>query len=260
MKIVVLVKEVPDTYGERTLNLETGLAERGASERVADEISERALEVALSFRDSASADDVEIHILTVAPSGATETIRKILAMGADSATHVVDEGLIGADITLTAEVIAAALTKVGYDLVVAGNQSTDGMGGVLPAMLAEKLGIPAATQLGEVTIEKDRVSGVRGTGVARQSVSAPFPAIISITEELPDARFPNFKGIMAAKKKPIDELTLAELAIDPEDMSVARAIMLDVTERPPKSAGVKMTDEGDAAAKLAAFLIEERLV
>jgi len=258
VKIVVLVKEVPDTYGERKLNLETGLAERGLAERVADEISERALEVALSYADSVP--DTEIHILTVAPDGAADTIRKILAMGATGATHVVDEGLLGADLGLTAEVIAAALRRIGFDLVIAGNQSTDGMGGVLPVMIAEKLGIPAATNLGEVTIEADRVLGVRSSDEATQHVSARYPAIISITETLPDARFPNFKGIMAAKKKPIDELSLDELGIDSDDMSAARSIMLSVAERPPKSAGVKIVDDGDAAAKLVSYLIEQRLV
>src|SRR5690606_8680299 len=101
-----------------------------------------------------TAEDVEVHALMMAPAGAADTIRKVLAMGADAATHVVDEGLRGADIGLTAEVIAAALERIGYDLVIAGNQSTDGLGGVLPAMLSEKLGVPAATELGDVAIEK----------------------------------------------------------------------------------------------------------
>jgi len=257
VKIVVLVKEVPDTYGERKLNLETGLAERGLSDRVADEISERALEVALSYADAVP--ETEIHILTVAPEGATKSLRKILAMGGSAATHVADEALLGADLGLTSEVIAAALEKIGFDLVIAGNQSTDGMGGVLPAMLAERLKLPAALQLSEVTIEPEQVSGVRASDDATQQLSAPYPAIISITEALPDPRFPNFKGIMAAKKKPIEVWSLSDLGLDADDLSVGRAIMLKVSELPPKSAGVKVVDDGTAAAQLAAFLIEQRL-
>lgn len=258
MKIAVLVKEVPDTYGERTLNLETGLAERDASENVIDEIGERALEVALSYAEAN--EGTEVSVLTVAPEGATASIRKCLAMGAASATHVVDGGLTGADLGLTAEVIAAALKRIGFDLVIAGNQSTDGMGGVLPAMIAELLDVPNVTNLSEVTIAADGVAGVRASDDATVQVSATLPAVISVTEALPDARFPNFKGIMAAKKKPLEVLSLSDLGIDPEDMSASRAIMLGITQRPPRTAGIKIADEGDAAAQLAAFLVENHLV
>ena len=257
MKIVVLVKEVPDTYGERTLNLETGLADRGA-ENVIDEIGERALEVALSYADAN--DGAEVVVLSVGPEGATTGIRKCLAMGAAQAVHVVDEGMTGADLGLTAEVLAAALKKIGYDLVIAGNQSTDGMGGVLPAMLAEMLGVASVTNLSSVTIGGGEVSGQRSSDGAVLEVTAATPAVVSVTEQLPDARFPNFKGIMAAKKKPLETLSLADLGVDAEDLSTSRAIMTAVSERPPREAGVKITDEGDAGVKLAAFLAENRLV
>jgi len=258
MKIVVLLKEVPDTYGDRKLNLETGLADREASERVVDEIGERALEVALSYADAH--EGTEVTVLSMAPEGATASVRKGLAMGAASATHVVDEGLIGADLGLTAEVLAAALKAEGYDLVIAGNQSTDGMAGMVPAMLAELLEVPVLANLSEVTIDDGRVSGVRASDDATMQVQAELPAVISITEALPDARFPNFKGIMAAKKKLLEVKSLSDYGIDANDMTASRSIMLSVAERPPRAAGVKITDEGDAAQKLAAFLAENRLV
>ncbi len=257
MKIVVLLKEVPDTYGERTLNLETGLAER-AGDNVLDEIGERALEVALSYADAD--EGAEITVLSMSPEGAVASVRKGLAMGAASATRIVDDALVGADLGLTAEVLAAALREEGYDLVIAGNQSTDGMAGMLPVMLAELLEVPALTSLSSVEITADSVSGTRSSDEAVMRVSAALPAVISITEALPDARFPNFKGIMAAKKKPMNVRTLADLGVDPDDMGPARAIMLSVAERPPRAAGVKIVDEGDAAQKLAAFLAENRLV
>jgi len=258
MKIVVLVKEVPDTYGDRTLNLETGLAERGASETVLDEIGERALEVALAYADAH--EGTEVVAVSMAPASAAASVRKALAMGASSAVHIADDALLGADLALTAEVLAAAIRRAGFDLVVTGNLSTDGAGGVLPAMLAEHLGVPQLTALSRIEISDDTVSGTRASDAATLTVSAPLPAVVSITEALPDARFPNFKGIMAAKKKPFETLAAADLDIDPDDLSVARSILVSVAEKPPREAGVKIVDDGDAGAQLAAFLVQNKLV
>ena len=180
-----------------------------------DEIGERALEVALSYADKNA--DAEVVVLSMAPSGSAATVRKGLAMGAGSAVHVADEGLVGADLGLTAEVLAAAIRRTGFDLVIAGNLSTDGSGGVMPAMVAELLDVPSATALSTVVIGDGTVSGERASDGATMQVSAVLPAVISITERLPDARFPNFKGIMAAKKKPFETVTLEDLGIEPED-------------------------------------------
>ena len=257
MKIVVLVKEVPDTYGDRTLSLETGLADRAASDRVLDEIGERALEVALSYADKHAG--TEVVVLSMAAEAASATVRKGLAMGAASAVQVIDDALLGADMVLTAEVLAAALQRTGFDLVIAGNQSTDGSGGVVPAMVAELLDVPSVTFLSAVEIGDDAVSGVRASDGATVQVSAPLPAVVSITEALPDARFPNFKGIMAAKKKPFETLSLIDLDIDAHDPAASRSIVLELSEKPPREAGVKIVDAGDAGEKLAEFLIQNRL-
>jgi len=258
MKIIVLIKVVPDTYGDRKLSLETGLADRGASESVIDEIGERALEVALSYADKNAGTDVVV--LTMGPAGSAATILKGLAMGATSAVHIADEGLVGADLSLIAEVLATAIERTGYDLVITGNLSTDGSGGVIPAMIAELLGVAQATALTSVEISESGVTGERATDGGTMQVSAPLPAVISITERMPDARFPNFKGIMAAKKKPFETVTLADLAIDPADTSAARSIVIGIAEKPPRAAGVKIVDEGDAGEKLAEFLLQNRLV
>ena len=257
MKIVVLVKEVPDTYEDRKLDLETGLADRAASEAVLDEIGERAVEAALSYVDAH--EGTEVDVISLAPESATATIRKALAMGAGSAVHIVDEQLRGADILLTAEALAAAIRRGGFDLVITGNVSTDGSGGMMPAALAELLGVPVLSGLSEIAIAEDGVSGARPVDGGVQRVSASLPAVVSITEALPDARFPNFKGIMAAKKKSLEVVSLADLGVDPEDPATARSIMLSMVERPPRAAGVKITDEGDAGQRLADFLIENRL-
>ena len=257
MKIVVLVKEVPDTYGDRKLDLETGLADRGASERVLDEIGERALEVALSYADKTP--DTEVIVMSMAPSDAAASVRNGLAMGAGSAVQIVDDALAGADLGVTARVLSAAIQRTGFDLVITGNLSTDGSGGVLPAMLAEHLRVPQATALAEIEISADSVRGTRATDAGTAVVSAPLPAVVSITEALPDARFPNFKGIMAAKKKPFETLSLADLGLEIDPATAPQSILTAVNEKPARAAGVKIVDEGDAGEKLAAFLLENRL-
>jgi electron transfer flavoprotein beta subunit len=258
MRIVVLVKEVPDTYGDRTLDLETGLADRGASDRVLDEIGERALEAALTYADAH--EGTEVVVMSMAGAEAAATIRKGLAMGAGSAVQVTDEALVGADLATTARVLAAAVTRTGFDLVITGNLSTDGVGGVLPAMLAEHLGVAHATALSSVDISDAAVSGIRAADAGNARVTAPLPAVISVTEALPDARFPNFKGIMAAKKKPFETLTLADLGVEVDPSLHPQTIMTAISQKPPRGAGVKVVDEGDGGEKLAAFLIENKLV
>ncbi|WP_296194737.1 electron transfer flavoprotein subunit beta/FixA family protein [uncultured Microbacterium sp.] len=257
MKIVVLLKEVPDTYGDRKLSLETGLAERDASEKVLDEIGERALEVALAYADKNAG--TEVVVLSAAPEESAATVRKGLAMGAARAIHIADPALAGADLGLTAEALAAALRAEGADLVITGNQSTDGSGGVMASWLGELLQLPVAPNLATVEITESGVSGDRPIDGAATRISVPLPAVISITEALPDARFPNFKGIMAAKKKPFEQRTLADLGVNAEDPAAARSIMLTVAAKPPREAGIKIVDEGDAGTKLAEFLIQNRL-
>jgi len=258
MKIFVLVKEVPDTYGDRKLNLETGLAERAAGDVVLDEITERALEVALSYADTN--EGTEVVALSMAPEGSTASVRRTLAIGAGSAAHVADEALAGADLALTAEVLAAAVRRAAPDLVITGNLSTDGSGGVIPAMLAEHLGWAQATALAAVEISAEGVKGTRATDAGAQEVTAPLPAVISITEVLPDARFPNFKGIMAAKKKPLEVLSLADLDVSADPTLAPRTIMTVIAEKPPRAAGVKITDDDGVAQKLADYLVQNRLV
>ncbi|MDO8381497.1 MAG: electron transfer flavoprotein subunit beta/FixA family protein [Microbacterium sp.] len=257
MKIVVLLKEVPDTYADRKLSLETGRTDRGASEAVADEIGERALELALTHADLNPG--TEVVVLTMGPESAVAVLRKGLSMGADSAAHVHDAGLSGADLGTTARTLTAAIRRLEPDVVLAGNLSTDGSGGVMAAMVAELLGMPNLTSLGAVELSDRRVSGRRLVEGGSMSVSAPLPAVVSITEELPDARFPNFKGILSAKKKPLDTWTLADLGLDGTQAEVSRSIVVGIRERAARAAGVKIIDEGDAAERLAEFLVSNRL-
>lgn len=258
MRVIVLMKEVPDTYGERAIDLETGLLKRADAEPVLDEITERALEVALRHR--AAQPGTEVVLLSVGPEGSLPTtLRKGLAMGADRAVHVQDPALLGADLTLTAQVIAAAAKQIGFDLVIAGNVSTDGGGGALPSMLAELLGVAGLAALSSVQIDELTVAGQVNTDVERYEASADLPAVISITEALPDARFPNFKGIMAAKKKPFETLDLQALGLAPGEEE-ARSIVISAAARPARSAGTRIVDEGDAGEQIAEFLAKNQLI
>jgi len=255
VKIIVLVKQVPDTWGDRKLD-SSGLLDRGASDSVMDEIDERALEIALSYQDS---HDCEVVALSMGPASATDILRKSLAMGADSAIHVVDGGLAGSDVGWTAAILAAAIVRAGYDLVIAGNESTDGSGGVVPAMVAEHLGVPHLTFLTSVEISADRISGERDTEYGMVSVHAALPAVISVTERSAEPRFPSFKGILRAKKKRIE--VLASTDLDLVGLTgLGHAVVLTATVRSARSGGTKIVDDGNAGNELADFLAAAHLI
>jgi electron transfer flavoprotein beta subunit len=257
VKIIVLVKQVPDTEEERRLDPATGLLDRAAGESVADEINERALEVALRHKDTDKGS--EIVVLTMGPASATQALRKALSMGADSAVHVMDDRLEGADLAMTAAVLAAAVQQAGFDLVVAGNESTDGRGGLVPAMMAEHLGLPLLPSLDTVELTGGTVAGEVTVEAGTLSVSTALPAIVSVTERAAEARFPNFKGIMTAKRKPLATLSLADLGLD-AGAGHPTSTVLTISERPARAAGKKIIDDGTAARELAEFLVAGRLV
>lgn len=273
MRIVVLVKEVPDTSKPRDLNLETGLVQRHDSESNVvlslDEISERAVEAALQLREQYSEalnEEITIDAVTMAPEAALSSLRKALSLGADEAVHIHDEALLGADLTVTAEVLAAAIRKRGYDLVITGDASTDGASSALPAMLAEHLGYFLLSRLASLTIQADRepdsliLEASRTTTSARQTLQAACPAVVSVTDAFPAPRFPNFKAIMAGKKKPVTTLSLNELGVNAEDFSHPRAIMTAVQKAPPREAGSKIHDDGTGAEKIVEYLESKKLI
>ncbi len=254
MKIIVFAKQVPDTWGERKLVQATRRVDRTGSEAVIDEIGERALEAALSYQDD---HDAEVVVATMGPASAEAVVRHGLALGADSGIHVLDESLEGADALTTAKVLAAVAKRAGFDLIVTGNESTDGRGGIVGAMVAEILGIPHATFLNSLEIETTEVRGERGTDYGTLEVVAPLPALVSVTEQAPSARFPGFRGIMRAKKKPLEVVSVAELGLDGLE---ARSVMLSAAERPARTSGKKIVDEGEAAQELVGFLASRHLI
>lgn len=260
MRIAVLVKAVPDTWSERSLDLETGLAERSEEALVLDEIGERALELALRVQEAGGEGDHEVVVVTMGPESAGRSLRRALAMGGDRAVHIVDEALLGADLSLTAEVLASALRTVDADLVLTGDRSTDGAAGVLPIMLSELLGLPAVTGATEVLVEAGVVRAVCDGDGARATVEAELPAVVSVTEAMPEGRVPSLRGTLAAKKKEVDLLDLAGLGIAIDDDRDSRSIMIAISRRPPRAAGRMIDDDGTAGAQLAAFLAENGLV
>ncbi len=257
MRIAVLLKEVPDTYSDREMNLETGLTDR-SGDVVADEVSERAVEAALRIAEAG--ENVEVEILSVGPESAADSVRRGIAMGASEAYIVSDDALTGADVTLTGEVLAKLVEKQGYDLVVAGGMSSDGAAGVMAPFVAELLGWPALTNLTELSIDGDSVRATQAREAATVELSTQLPAVVSVADGFADPRYPNFKGLMAAKKKELRAVTLAELGVDPEDFTHPRAIMTSIERRPERERGEIIDGNSTAAARLVDFLESKNLI
>ena len=260
--IVVLIKQVPDTWSERKLTDGDFTLDREAADAVLDEINERAVEEALLIKEKDGGDST-VTVLTAGPERATEAIRKALSMGADKAVHLKDDGMHGSDVIQTAWALARALGTVeGTDLVIAGNEATDGVGGAVPAIIAEYLGLPQLTHVRKLTVEGGKVTAERETDDGVFTLEATLPAIVSVNEKINEPRFPSFKGIMAAKKKEVTTLTLAEIGVEADEVGVANAgsTVLTSTPKPPKTAGEKIADEGEGGSKIAEYLVGQKLI
>lgn len=258
--IVVLIKQVPDTWSERKLTDGDYTLDREAADAVLDEINERAVEEALLIKE---AQGGEVTVLCAGPDRATEAIRKALSMGADKAIHINDPAIHGSDAVQTAWVLAGALGQVeGVELVIAGNEATDGRSGAVPAIIAEYLGIPQLTHLRKLAVDGDKITGERETDEGVFKLEATLPAIVSVTEKINEPRFPSFKGIMAAKKKEVQTFTLADLGIDPSTVGVENAgsTVTASTPKPPRTAGEKVADEGDGGTKIAQYLVAQKII
>ncbi|MFI8893853.1 electron transfer flavoprotein subunit beta/FixA family protein [Streptomyces paradoxus] len=259
MNIVVLVKQVPDTSAERTLAGADHTLDRESADLVLDEIDERAAEEALTLKETAGA---EVTVVSMGPDAALDAIRKVLAMGADSGIHICDDRLRGADVVTTARVLAAAVRTVGdVGLVLAGNATTDGQASAVPAMVADLLGLPQLTHAREVTVDAGRVRAERETEHGETTLDAPLPALVSVTEKINEPRYPSFKGIMAAKKKPVETLGLDDLfpGADGTGFLTTRTRVVEAVPRPARVAGMRVTDDGSAGRLLVDYLIAQKL-
>ncbi|HEY7263951.1 MAG TPA: electron transfer flavoprotein subunit beta/FixA family protein [Trebonia sp.] len=259
MNIVVCVKQVPDTAVERALRPGDGTLDRESPDGLINELDEYAIEEGLRI---AEAQGGEVTILSMGPEKAAESVRKALSMGADKAVHVLDAALAGSDALATSLVLAEALKRTGFDLVILGSESTDARTGVLPAMLAERLGVPQLTLASKVDISGTEVTIRRMTDDGYAVVTGALPAVVSVVEKINEPRYPSFKGIMAAKKKPVETLSLADLTVDGDAVGLAGSgtAVAEFAARPPREAGTVVKDEGDGGAKVAAFLAGRKFI
>ncbi|ADD42040.1 electron transfer flavoprotein subunit beta/FixA family protein [Stackebrandtia nassauensis] len=259
MKIVVLVKQVPDSSLERHLSSDDFTVDRASASNVISEIDENAIEAALVLAEETGG---EVTVLTVGPDHATESVRKALSMGPDKAVHVVDDAIHGSCAVTTSKILAGALGKQEYDIVLCGAESTDGGTQVMAQMLSQRLGIAALTGARKLTVDGGKITVERQTEDGYQVVSAAAPAIVSVWDSMNTPRYPSLKGIMAAKRKPVETLSLSDLDIDPATVGAgaATSTVVSAEPRPPRGAGQKITDEGSGGSSLAEFLASEKFV
>ncbi|MDO5629710.1 MAG: electron transfer flavoprotein subunit beta/FixA family protein [Mobilicoccus sp.] len=261
MNIVVCVKHVPDAQGDRTFEDADNTIDRDAVDGLLSELDEYAVEEALKIKEAAG--DAEVTILTMGPAGAADAVKKALQMGADKGVHVSDDAIAGSDAAATSLVLAEAIKKCGQvDLVLTGMASTDGVMSVVPAMLAERLDLPQVTFAAELTVEGDQVTIRRDGDVATEMVQGSLPAVVSVTDQINEPRYPSFKGIMAAKKKPLETWSLDDLGVDAGQVGLEAAWtkVLDTSKRPPREQGLIVTDDGSGGAVLAQYLSMQKFV
>jgi electron transfer flavoprotein beta subunit len=259
MNIVVCVKQVPDTGSERTLQPADHTVDRDSADPVLNELDEYAIEEGLRLQE---AHGGEVTIVSMGPQKAAETIRKALSMGADRAVHVSDPALHGSDALATSAVIAQVLGRTGFDLVVLGSESTDARTGLLAAMLAERLGVPQLSCASLVETDGSSIMIHRLADHGYDTVEATLPAVVSVVEKINEPRYPSFKGIMAAKKKPVETLTLADIGFDPAraGLQASSTEVISFARRPPKQAGTIISDEDDGGASAAEYLAARKFI
>jgi electron transfer flavoprotein beta subunit len=197
-------------------------------------------------------------VISMGPERATEAVRKALSMGANGAILVSDAALAGSDALATSAVLAKVISDGGYDIVICGTESTDARMSVVPAMLSARLGWAQLTFASKVVVDPaGKVSITRVTEAGVDEMSAAFPVVISVVEKINEPRYPSFKGIMAAKKKTIEQKDLAAVGVAAQS---AWSQVKDATPRPPREAGLKVTDEGSGGEALVTFLAEKKLI
>ncbi|MHC6177124.1 electron transfer flavoprotein subunit beta/FixA family protein [Glutamicibacter sp. X7] len=265
LKIVVLVKHVPDVQFDRHIEAQTLRIERGES--TLSELDEYAIEAALAIIEAhgGAAAGHEVIAATMGGSNASGAVKKALQMGATSGVHLNDEALAGSDVLATSKALAALIEKIGdVDLVVTGMSSTDAETSVVPAQLAERLGWAQLTQASSVEFDQATNALVisRDSATQRLRLSASLPAVLSVTDQANEPRYPNFKGIMAAKKKSTTELSVADLALDAAAVGPegSRSTVVQAEAHPAREAGTVITDSGEAGIALVDFLAAQKLI
>jgi len=263
LKIVVTVKQVPDTNAEKTFDPATKRLNRSSVENVLNPFDEYAIEEALRIKEAVGGDST-VTILTMAPQSGVDIVRKALGMGADNAVMISDPAIGGSDTMATAYLLALALKHVGYDLILSGTQSTDAINSIVPAAVAEHLGIPCLTYAKKVSVRDGSIEVQRETESGYLRVSAQLPALVSVTKSINEPRYPTLKGIMGAKKKEVKALTLADIGADAArlgDQGSKTAVdSFTTVGARAKGTVIQASDPREGAQKIMNFLIEKKLI
>ena len=254
MNIVVCVKHIPDPNvpGE----MDGHRLKREGVQGVLDPGDEFGVEAGLQLKEALGG---EVTLVSMGPAGAQEAVKRGLSMGADKGVMITDDALQGADALVTARVLAAAIKRNDFDLVIAGVESTDGYTGTLAATLAELLDVPQVTFAKQIDAQEGSVKVQRQTADGYHVVESPLPAVLSVTAGVNEPRYASFKGIMAAKKKPVEQLSLGDLGLSGEDVAAKQSIA-DLTPAEERKAGEVIEDDGSGAARIADFLKEAKVI
>jgi electron transfer flavoprotein beta subunit len=256
MKIAVCVKHVPE--GHSRLDPSSKRLDR-SGEGALNHFDANAVEEALRLKGDS---DTEVVVVSLGPAKAADSLRKALAMGADRAVLVTDDAAAGSDLVATSKVLAKTLERENADLVLFGQQASDADGAVLWAAVAERLHRPVVSQVAELKLQDGSLRLKRQTEFGYDVIEAPLPAVIAVSDAINEPRYPSLKGIMGAKKKPFDTLSLADIGVDPGDAGEAgsKTEVLVLGEPPSRGDARKIEDDGSAAQQIVDFLAEKRLV
>ncbi|MBA2356992.1 MAG: electron transfer flavoprotein subunit beta/FixA family protein [Actinobacteria bacterium] len=259
MKIAVCVKQVPDAAAPRRLDPQTKRLDR-SGEGVLNAFDVHAVEEALRLKEAAGGG--EVLLVTMAPEGAQDTLRKALAMGADRALLISDEAAAGSDLVATSYALAKALEREEPDLVLFGQQASDSDGAVLWAAVADRLRLPTISQVAELSLAEGRVRGKRQTEFGYDVIEAPLPAVVAVSDAINEPRYPSLKGIMSAKSKPQELVSLTALGVEPDRAGDqgSRTEVYALGDPPARGDSQKISDDGSGAEQIVAFLVERRLV
>jgi electron transfer flavoprotein beta subunit len=259
MNVVVCVKQIPDPAEPGEMDPETNTLKRD-SKLILDESDSYGVEMALQLVDDAG--EGEVTLVSMAPDNETSGLRTALAMGAAKAILISDEALVGSDALGTAKVLAKAIERAEPDLVLTATESSDGYTGTVPEQVAELMGLPSVTFAKEIETGDGKVSVQRQTEQGFDEVECPLPALVSVTAGVVEPRYPSFKGIMAAKSKPVDELGIGDLGLEGSEVGWAGGgqQIVDVAEAPAREAGEIVEDDGDAHEKIVQFLDELKVL
>ena len=259
MNVVVCVKQIPDPAGTYQLDPSTHTLVRDGK-LILDDSDSYGVEMGLQLAEQAGGG--EVTLVSMAPNSETSGLRTALAMGAARAILVSDPTLAGTDSLGTAKVLAAAIKRANPDLILTATESTDGYTGTLPVQVAELLGLPAVTFGKKVTVAGDKLTVERQTEEGYDEVEVPLPAVVSVTAGVVEPRYPSFKGIMAAKGKPVEELTVADLGIEASSVGAAgaRQEVVSVVPAEARKAGEIVVDEGDGFQQIVAYLEKIKVI